>query len=82
MGFGTSEMNGTDIVFAIFEDSSMTIKDYNGTMCHNVTEDDINDITKVSHSVSETTFNVVFQRKLDTSDSNNTVLVADGYTSF
>ena len=40
------------MVFAIYDGSSMTTKDYNGGASHIVSEDSINDITKVSHSVS------------------------------
>ena len=81
MGFGTSIMSGSDMVFAIYDGSVMTIKDYNGGFSHTVTEDSINDITKVSHSVTSTTFNVVFLRKLNTGDSNNHILIANGITS-
>ena len=81
MGFGTTTMNGADMVFAIYDGSAMTTKDYNGGASHTVSEDSTNDISKVSHSVTSTTFNVVFQRKLNTGDSNNHVFVADGSTS-
>ena len=69
MGFGTSTMNGADMVFAIYDGSVMTIKDYYGGTSNNVIKDDTNDITKVSSSVTPTYFNVVFQRKLNTEDS-------------
>ena len=59
----------------------MKTKDYKGGS-HFVTEDSTNDITKISHSVTTTEFNIVFQRKLDTGDSSNdVVLLADGTTT-
>ena len=81
MGFGKPDMNGADMVFAIYDGSAMTIKDYNGGASHTVSEDSINDITKVSHFVTSSVFKVVFQRKLNTVDFNNHVLLNDGITS-